>query len=74
MMEKRNVHKVLPGMADWKWSIGRPRYRWMIKLLLILKKQDGRVGCDSSSVAQADKWQALVAIILIECYRMWDIA
>ena len=27
MMEKRNVHKVLLGIADYKWPIGRPRYR-----------------------------------------------
>jgi len=27
MMEKIIVHKVLLGVADCKWPIGRPRYR-----------------------------------------------
>jgi hypothetical protein len=46
----------------------------MVILKLILEKQDGRVGCSSSSLAHMDKWQALVTILMIECYRMWDIA
>jgi hypothetical protein len=27
MREKRKVYKVLFGIADCKWPIGRPRYR-----------------------------------------------
>ena len=55
MMEKTNVHKVLLGIAGCKWPIGRPRYRLGDNVNIDLK-QDGRVGCNSSSLAQVDKW------------------
>jgi hypothetical protein len=64
MGKKRNSYRLLVGMPEGKWPLGRPRGRWVDNIRLDLVKV-GWGDEDWIGLAQdRDRWRALVNSVL----------
>jgi len=40
--QRKNVKRVVVEKTEWKRHLGRPKRRWRVKIITMLKKEDGK--------------------------------
>jgi hypothetical protein len=64
MGEKWNAYRILVGMPEGKYPLGRPKRRWVDNIKMDLK-EIGWDGMDWIDVAQErDQWRAIVNTVM----------